>query len=246
MSRSSRRCASASSIPAGCPATRSGLSCWAGARLTPSSSERCLARDIPVCPTYGMTEAASQIATALPATAGQSRDTVGQSLVNTTVTVLVDGEPADPGDRGELVVSGPTVTPGYLDDRATDDAFGEFGFHTGDRGYRDEDGRLWVVGRVDDRIVTGGENVDAAAVASTIRDCPGVEDAAVVGQPDEEWGQRVAALVVGDVGDDAVLAHCRSDLATYEVPKTVRVVDSLPRTPSGTVDRDAVQRLLQS
>ncbi len=216
-----------------------------GGPADPALVERCLARDIPVCPTYGMTETASQIATALPEAAGAHRDTVGQPLVNTTVTVLADGEPAGPGERGELVVSGPTVTPGYLDDAATEAAFGDFGFHTGDRGYRDADGRLWVVGRVDDRISTGGENVEAAAVAATIRDCPGVEDAAVVGLPDEEWGQRVAALVVGDVSEDAVLAHSRAELAAYEVPKTVRVVDSLPRTPSGTVDRDAVRRRLQ-
>jgi len=208
--------------------------------------DRCLARDIPVCPTYGMTETASQIATALPETAAAARKTVGRPLVNTTVTVLADGEPVGPGEVGELVVSGPTVTPGYLDADATDDAFGEYGFHTGDRGYRDADGRLRVVGRVDDRIVTGGENVEAGTVAATVRDCPGVEDAAVVGLPDEEWGQRVAALVAGEADADAVLAHCRAELAAYEVPKTVRVVGSLPRTPSGTVDRNAVRRRLSA
>jgi len=215
-----------------------------GGPADPELVERCLARSIPVCPTYGMTEAASQIATARPETAGEYRDTVGQPLVCTDVTVLADGEPAAPGERGELVVSGPTVTPGYLDAAATEAAFGDHGFHTGDRGYRDADGRLWVVGRVDDRILTGGENVDAAAVAAAIRDLDGVEDAAVVGLPDEEWGQRVAALVVGETDPDTIAARCRTELAPYEVPKTVRVVDALPRTPSGTVDRDAVRRLL--
>ncbi|WP_324662205.1 class I adenylate-forming enzyme family protein [Haloarcula sediminis] len=207
--------------------------------------DRCQRRGVPVCPTYGMTETASQIATALPETAFAHGGTVGQPLVNTTVTVLsADGEPVEPGQRGELVVSGPTVTPGYLDDDATAAAFSDRGFHTGDRGYRDEDGRLWVVGRVDDRIVTGGENVDAGTVAAAVRDCPGVEDAAVVGLPDEEWGQRVAALVVGDTDAETVRGCCRAELASYEVPKTVRVVDALPRTPSGTVDRDAVRRQL--
>jgi len=215
-----------------------------GGPADPDLVERCLARDIPVCPTYGMTETASQIATALPETAGSHRDTVGQPLVNTTVTVLSDGAPAGAGEVGELAVAGPTVTPGYLDDDATDAAFGDGGFHTGDRGYRDEDGRLWVVGRVDDRILTGGENVEAASVAAAIRDCPGVEDAAVVGLPDEEWGQRVAALVVGETDPEAVVSRCRAELAPYEVPKTVEIVDALPRTPSGTVDRDAVRRLL--
>jgi len=191
-----------------------------------------------------MTETASQIATALPATAREHAGTVGQPLVNTELTVVADGEPAAPGERGELVVSGPTVTPGYLDDVATADAFGPRGFHTGDRGYRDADGRLWVVGRVDDRIVTGGENVAASEVAAVVRDHPAVEDCAVVGLPDSTWGERVAAAVVGNVTADEVRDHCRDRLASYEVPKTVRIVDDLPRTASGTVDRDALRSRL--
>ena len=208
--------------------------------------ERCRERSVPVCPTYGMTETASQIATALPETAAEHEGTVGQPLVNTDVTVLNDGELAAAGERGELIVDGPTVTPGYLDDEQTAAAFGPHGFYTGDLGYRDEDGRLWVIGRADDRIVTGGENVPADAVATVIRDCPGVEDVAVVGLPDEEWGQRVAALVVGDVDRAAILDHCRAELAAYEVPKTVAFADSLPRTVSGTVDREAVRNRLRT
>jgi len=217
-----------------------------GGPAEPDFVERCHDRGIPVCPTWGMTETASQIATARPDTAARYPDSVGEPLVNTSVTVLADGAPVDPGERGELVVSGPTVTPGYLDEAATEAAVSAHGFHTGDLGYRDEDGRLWVVGRADDRIVTGGENVTAGTVAAAIRDCPGVEDAAVVGLPDEEWGQRVAALVVGATDAAAVRDHCRDELAPYEVPKTVRVVESLPRTPSGTVDREAVRRRLEN
>ncbi|MBV0922901.1 AMP-binding protein [Halomicroarcula limicola] len=217
-----------------------------GGGPTPRSLvERCRERGIPVCPTYGMTETASQISTARPETAFEYPDTVGQPLVCTDVTVLGEDGPVGPGERGELVVSGPTVTPGYLADEATAAAFGPHGFHTGDLGYRDEDGRLWVVGRADDRIVTGGENVDAGAVAAAIRGCPGVADAAVVGLPDEEWGQQVAALVVGDAELEAVRDHCRAELAPYEVPKTIRRTEALPRTPSGTVDRDAVAAQLQ-
>ena len=204
--------------------------------------ERCRERGIPVCPTYGMTETASQIATARPDTAFERAGTVGQPLVFTDVTVVADGEPCDPGERGEVVVDGPTVTPGYLGGDGA--AFGEFGFWTGDIGYRDEDGHLWIEGRVDDQIVTGGENVDASTVAAAIRDHPAVEDAAVVGLSDEEWGQRVAALVVGDVAPAAARDHCAKRLAPYEVPKTVRVADALPRTASGTVDRSAVRSRL--
>ncbi|GCF12277.1 2-succinylbenzoate-CoA ligase [Haloarcula mannanilytica] len=204
--------------------------------------ERCRERGIPVCPTYGMTETASQIATARPETAFEHAGTVGQPLVCTDVTVVADGDPCDPGERGEIVVDGPTVTPGYLN--SDGEAFGDYGFRTGDIGYRDGDGRLWIEGRVDDQIVTGGENVDASTVAATIRDHPAVDDAAVVGLSDDEWGQRVAALVVGDVTPETVREHCDDRLAAYEVPKTVRVVDGLPRTASGTVDREAVRSLL--
>ncbi|MBX0294225.1 class I adenylate-forming enzyme family protein [Haloarcula nitratireducens] len=217
-----------------------------GGPVPPSLVERCRERDIPVCPTYGMTEAASQIATARPETAFEHRDTVGQPLVCTDVKVVADGDPVGPGVRGELVVDGPTVTPGYLDEAATDAAFGPHGLQTGDLGYRDEDGRLWVVGRADDRIVTGGENVDAAAVEAVIRQCPGVEEAAVVGLPDEEWGERVTALVAGDASPESVLEYCRDELAPHEVPKRVRVTDALPRTASGTVDRAAVRAAMRN
>ncbi|WP_276272012.1 class I adenylate-forming enzyme family protein [Haloarcula litorea] len=218
-----------------------------GGPATADLLERCRERDVPVCPTYGMTETASQIATALPATALDHEGTVGQPLLFTEVTVTdAAGDPVGPGEQGDLVVDGPTVTPGYLDEAATDEAFGPHGFHTGDLGYRDEDGRLWVVGRADDRVVTGGETVRAGDVAATLRACDGVEDAAVVGLPDEEWGERVAALVAGDATDEAVLAHARRELAAYEVPKTLRVVDALPRTPSGTVDREAVRERLRA
>lgn len=204
---------------------------------------RCERADVPVYPTYGMTETASQIATATPAQAFAHEGTVGQPLLFTEVTVVDDATACDPGERGELVVDGPTVTPGYLETERTEAAFGDHGFHTGDLGYRDGDGRLWVVGRVDDRIVTGGENVTASDVAGTIRDHPTVEAAAVVGLPDEEWGERVAAAVVGDLPATAVKAHCSERLASFEVPKEIRVVGSLPRTVSGTVDREAVRAL---
>ncbi|MFW6017523.1 MAG: o-succinylbenzoate--CoA ligase [Halapricum sp.] len=206
--------------------------------------ERAIERDVPVCPTYGTTETASQIATALPEQAVAHPGTVGQPLVNTTVRVRSDGEPAEPGDVGELVVSGPTVTPGYLDEDRTTAAFGEAGLHTGDLGYRDADGRLWIEGRRDDRIVSGGENVDPERVATAIADHPDVEDAAVVGLPDPEWGQRVAALIVGAADPETVDAHCRAQLAAFEVPKTIAIADELPRTASGTVDRDAVAEIL--
>jgi O-succinylbenzoic acid--CoA ligase len=216
-----------------------------GAPATEDLLARCADRDVPVHPTYGTTETASQIATATPEQAEDHPGTVGQPLVNTTVTVVEDGAPVAPGETGELVVDGATVTPGYLDEERTTEAFGPRGLHTGDLGYRDEDGRLWVLGRTDDTIVTGGENVHSAEVADAVRSHPGVEDVAVVGLPDEEWGERVAALVVGDVDVAAVEAHCRERLGAFKVPKTWGTAEELPRTASGTVDRKAVRERLR-
>ena len=227
---------------------------------------RCDARDVPAYPTYGMTETASQIATATPEQAFAHPDTVGQPLVNTTVHVVdADGDAVPPGDVGELVVSGPTVTPGYLDADAANDArrdgpatldrerFTERGFRTGDRGYRDDDGNVYVTGRVDDMIVSGGENVQPSRVADALRALDGVADAAVVGLPDAEWGERVAALVVTRGDEDrrlttpeAVRDAVRDRLAPHELPKTVAFAASIPRTASGTVDRDAVRESLTS
>ncbi|WP_459809506.1 o-succinylbenzoate--CoA ligase [Halopiger thermotolerans] len=222
-----------------------------GAPASSELLERCLEADVPVHPTYGMTETASQVATATPADVREHEGTVGQPLVNTDVTVIdEDGDPVPVGEPGELVVAGPTVTPGYLDADRTAEAFGERGLHTGDIGYRDADGRLWILNRRSDRIVTGGENVDPGEVVSVLRGHPAVEDAAVVGLEDPEWSERVAALVVpaAETAPDiaALLAHCDEHLAGFKQPKTIAFVDGLPRTASGTVDRESARdRLLE-
>ncbi|TKX85794.1 2-succinylbenzoate--CoA ligase, partial [Halorubrum sp. SS5] len=190
--------------------------------------ERCRDYSIPVYPTYGMTEAASQITTATPRQTRDRIGTVGRPLFGTDVTVVGDdGDPVEPGETGEVVVRGPTITPGYLARRdgdgseADDDGdesvpdgvdlngidpadidrsdFGPYGLHTGDVGRFDEEGYLHVLNRVDDRIITGGENVEPGEVGDVLRGYAEVEDVAVVGLDDEVWGERVAALVaVGD------------------------------------------------
>ncbi|WP_136717785.1 o-succinylbenzoate--CoA ligase [Halorientalis salina] len=205
---------------------------------------------VPVHPTYGMTETASQIATATPEQTVSHEGTVGQPLLCTDVTVVDEnGDDCDPGESGELVVSGPTVTPGYLDAERTDAAFGERGLFTGDIGYRDAEGRLWVSNRKDDRIVSGGENVDPGEVVDVLRNHADIVDAAVVGLDDAEWGERVGALVVPrdgatiDQGD--VEEYCRDHLAGFKLPRTLGFADELPRTASGTVDRDAVRDQLR-
>ena len=219
-----------------------------GAPATEDLIEACREAGVPVCPTYGMTETASQIATTTPEEAVSSPGTVGSPLVGTEVTIVDQkGRALEAGETGEVVVSGPTVTPGYLDEEATKAAFDDGGLHTGDVGYRDEAGRLWVTGRLSDRIVTGGENVDPGEVSDVLCGHPDLEAATVVGLPDPEWGERVAALVVPEEDCPAVedvLEHCDGQLAGFKRPKTIGFVEELPRTASGTVDREAVRERL--
>ncbi|GAA0244088.1 o-succinylbenzoate--CoA ligase [Haladaptatus pallidirubidus] len=211
----------------------------------------CEARNVPVCPTYGMTETASQIATARPAEAFAHLGTVGRPLMFAEITVLDEnGAPVSRGTAGELVVSGPTVMAGYYGNPdATKEAFGEHGLHTGDVGYRDEGGRIWVLNRRSDRIVTGGENVHPGEVVAVLRDHPAVREVAVVGVEDAEWGERVGALVVPVGGEtvsfESVREFCDGRLAGYKHPKLLETTDELPRTASGTIDRDAVRKRLR-
>ncbi|MFC6991741.1 o-succinylbenzoate--CoA ligase [Haladaptatus sp. GCM10025707] len=213
---------------------------------------RCEREGVPVYPTYGMTETASQIATATPTEAFAHQGTVGKPLLFTEVTVVgVDGEPVEHGEHGELVVRGPTVMKEYYGDyEATVEAFSEYGLHTGDVGYRDEAGRLWVLNRRSDRIISGGENVDPGEVAAVLLSHPAVADVAVVGVPDEEWGERVGALVVPEPdatpSRDELDAHCREFLAGFKCPRLVAFAAELPRTASGTVAREAVRDLLRA
>lgn len=224
-----------------------------GAPTPPDLVDRCASVGVPVCPTYGMTETASQVATCLPDEARDHPGTVGRPLVGTSVTVLDEtGEAAPTGEVGRLVIDGPTVAAGYHGDpAATAERFTDGGFRTRDRGRRDADGRLWVHGRLDDAILSGGETVLPARVEAVLTNHPSVAEAVVVGLDDDEWGEVVAALVafeadVGEVDDEAeaLRAHCRDRLETAAVPRVVATVPELPRTASGTVDRGAVHEVL--
>ncbi|WP_256409842.1 o-succinylbenzoate--CoA ligase [Halorubrum rutilum] len=224
--------------------------------------ERCRDYSIPVYPTYGMTESASQIATATPRQTRGRLGTVGRPLFGTDVTVVdEDGAAVEAGETGEIVVDGPTVTPGYLERPPAPDedesaaeldrsAFGPHGLHTGDVGRIDEDGYLYVLNRLDDRIITGGQNVEPGEVADVLGRFPAVEAVTVVGLDDETWGERVAALLAVEDGDEpldeaALDSFARERLSGFKIPKTVAVVDELPRTVSGTVDRAAAREMLR-
>jgi acyl-CoA synthetase (AMP-forming)/AMP-acid ligase II len=154
------------------------------------------------------------------------------------------------GEEGEIVVRGEQVCAGYHQDpAATAAAFAYGWFHTGDLGRLDADGRLTVVDRLKDIIVTGGENVASRQVEEVLLEQPGVREAAVVGVPDERWGERVAAVIVAtdpaSPPDPAALtAACRERLAGFKTPRSVTFVTELPRTASGKVRKDQLRALL--
>lgn len=216
-----------------------------GAPTPPELIARCERRGVPIHPTYGMTETTSQIATARPAEAYANPERAGRPLAFTRVRAVDDDGICLPGEPGELVVSGPTVMAGYYGDReANDRVFGPYGYRTGDLGVVEPDGAIRVLGRLNETIITGGENVHPAEVARALREHPGVAECAVVGLPDPEWGERVCALLVGDATETAVREFCEGRLANYKRPKTIAFTGALPRTASGTVDREAVRERL--
>jgi O-succinylbenzoic acid--CoA ligase len=185
---------------------------WAllgGGPIPPAVLARAEEAGVPVAPTYGMTEACSQIAT------------FGWPLPGVELKI------AD----GELLVRGPIVAPGA----AAEDGW----LHTGDLASFDDRGRLRIVGRRADTIITGGENVAPTEVEDVLLEHPAVSDAAVHARPDPEWGERLVATVVlnDNVPPEELRAYCARRLARFKVPKEVSVAEQLPRTASGKLLR---------
>ncbi len=151
-----------------------------------------------------------------------------------------EGRPVPAGERGEIVLRGPKVCKGYWrDPDATARAFAGGWFHTGDIGVRDDDGYLFIVDRLKDMIVSGGENIAGSEIERVLYEHHAVLEAAVVGRPDERWGEVPVAFVVlrpgGSATAEELVQHCRRELARFKVPKDVTFLDALPRNPSGKV-----------
>ncbi|MGH2458675.1 MAG: o-succinylbenzoate--CoA ligase [Chloroflexota bacterium] len=203
--------------------------------------EACASRNVPVVQTYGLTEATSQVATLAPEDALRKLGSAGKPLLGTELRIARDGADAVPGEVGEIVVRGPTVSPGYVNPRDASAAWDDGWLRTGDLGYLDDEGFLYVVDRRVDLIVSGGENVYPAEVEAALLAHPAIEEAGVIGVPDPRWGQAVAAVIKlrGDAAPsvDEIRAFCRSRLAGYKVPTQLRFVDALPRNATGKLLR---------
>ena len=204
--------------------------------------ERALRGGVPIAPTYGLTETASQAATMPPGEASSHVGSAGRPLFLTELRIGDPLQAFPPGEPGEILVRGPTVSPGYFRrPDATAAALADGWLHTGDVGYLDEEGYLYVLDRRDDLIVTGGENVYPAEVEDALLHHPAVLDAGVYGVRDGAWGQSVHAAVVlraaGAASEADLLAFLRTRLAGYKIPRTVIVRQSLPRNAGGKLMR---------
>lgn len=201
-----------------------------GGPIPPGLLEEAHERGLPALPTYGMTETCAQVATLRP---GSAPRYAVHPLPGVEIRIEEDGR---------VALRGKQVSPGYADE---DDRPSGDWFITPDLGALEPDGALRILGRADEVIITGGEKVDPGRVEAVLLDHPLVTAAAVVGVVDEEWGQRVAALYVGEAEPEVLGPWARQRLARHEVPRLWRKLASLPTSPLGKPDRSLARQLLE-
>jgi acyl-CoA synthetase (AMP-forming)/AMP-acid ligase II len=190
---------------------------------------------------YGLTETVSGDTFLDEASTLTKLGSVGRPCLYLEVDIWDEhGASLPAGERGEIVLRGPKVFKGYWrDPDATTAAFAGGWFHTGDIGLRDADGYLYIVDRLKDMILSGGENIASSEVERVLYEHAAVREVAVVGRPDDRWGEVPVAFVAlrsdATATPDELVEHCRRQLARFKVPKAIVLVDALPRNPSGKV-----------
>jgi acyl-CoA synthetase (AMP-forming)/AMP-acid ligase II len=230
----------------------SSLQCfWYGAApMSVTRLEEALSRIGPVmAQLFGQTEAPMMVSTMSPAdhfnadgtVARQRLPSAGRPSPLCTVAIMsADGTLLARGERGEIVVRGSLVTPGYYkNEAATLEASAHGWHHTGDIGYLDADGYLFIVDRAKDMIITGGFNVYSTEVEQAILSHPDVQECAVVGLPDDKWGERVVAVVQAlqgrSVDGPALTAYVKERIGSVKAPKQVEFWEELPRSKVGKI-----------
>ena len=221
---------------------------YAGAPMPVPVLERAIERFGPrFVQAYGLTETgpsgtvltATEHRRAIETGKREILSSVGREMLHCDVEVTDDAGRALPaGEIGEVRIRGSSVTSGYWNNqKATAESLRDGWFLTGDMGRFDAEGYLYLVDRKKDMIVSGGENVYPKEVETVLHEHPAVVDCAVLGLPDDRWGERVTAVVVttAEVEAGDLIAHCRERLAGFKCPKDVRFVEALPRNPSGKV-----------
>jgi len=190
---------------------------------------------------YGLTESLSGDTFMDPGREIEKTGSTGRATPHVDIAILDDaGQKLSPGEEGEICLRGPKVFRGYW--RApekTAAAFVDGWFRTGDMGHLDAEDYLFITDRKKDMILSGGENIASSEVERVVQLMPGVQEAAVIGIPDERWGEVPVAVIVpmpdATISDEALVAHCREHLAGFKVPRRLVLLETLPRNPSGKV-----------
>ncbi len=204
-----------------------------------------IARGAHICNGMGMTETGPTVFIMDPGMVLKKIGSVGKPQLLSSVRIVnPDGQDVPGGASGELWFSGPGVTPGYWQqDEATANAFSNDGWlMSGDIGRRDEDGYYYIIGRIKDMYISGGENVYAAETENILAGHPDIMEAAIIARPDEKWGEVGCAFLLAKPGHDLpadsdLTRYCRDQLAPYKVPKTFIAVTDFPRTAAGKVQK---------
>lgn len=209
--------------------------------------ERFWERDVDFKTGYGLTEAGPNTFWLPPQDVRRKPGAVGFPLMHIDVDIIrEDGASCGPDEVGELVIRGPHVCAGYWNDpQATAETFRGGWLHTGDLARRDSEGYYFIVGRLKEMIISGGENIYPAEVESVLHAHPEVAEAALIGVPDPLWGEVGRAVVArwpgSELKEEALLDFCRERLARYKVPKSVIFVTALPQTGAGKVDKQRLE-----
>jgi len=208
------------------------------------------AKNVPIRQGYGMTEVGPNLTSLHQRDAIRKKGSIGRPNFYVEIKIVDEkGASVAPNQPGELLLRGPMVTPGYWqNEAATRAAFGgnmlsgvEAWFHTGDLVRQDEEGYLYVVDRIKNMFISGGENVYPAEVERALVSHPGVAEAAVIGIPDAKWGESGKAFVVCKkelpVSESELLAHCEKHLAKFKIPKLIVFLEALPKNDTGKINR---------
>ena len=219
-----------------------------GAPMPVPLLEAWLARGVALIQGYGMTETSPGVLCLDRRDAARKIGSAGKPLLHTETRIVGDdGQDVPQGGMGELWVRGPNITPGYWNKpEANRSSFTDGWLHTGDAARVDDEGYYYIVDRTKDMYISGGENVYPAEVESVLYRIPQLAEAAVIGVPDERWGEVGKAIVAVRPGEvltaEQVLDHCRENLARYKLPRFIEFVDALPRNATGKVHKPTLRR----
>jgi acyl-CoA synthetase (AMP-forming)/AMP-acid ligase II len=199
---------------------------------------------------YGATEASARLTYLDPSFYKSKMESVGKAISKTTIKIMGDqGTELSAGSVGELVAHGPSIMAGYWKDpEATAKVIDADGYHTGDLGYKDQDGFIFIVGRKDNQLKVSGHRINTQEIEDTILETGLVVEAFVTGYPDKLLGHKLIAVAVAKephIDDQAILAACTQRMPRYKVPGKILLASSIPKKLSGKIDKEKIIEILE-